>query len=775
MSALGRMSVLMSLNSAEFTNGLTDAERKAAISSKAISDAITRGMVTAEIAITAIPRALEAAFGAVNRAFEGIDKLNDLKDITGTSIELLASLEYTAKATRNSFDDIANVLPKLSTNLAATDEDGRGAGRALAFLGINAKDANGNLKSAGQIMVETAIALNNYADGSGKAALMTDLAGKASVKLLPAMKDIGEQGLLLSSINTEQAQSVEDLLKASAKASAVMDQMVKQVSIASVPAFVSLKSATLDAASELLGLRDSSGQLLAGNELAQWANSAGGVLASMGDVVQLVARNIKSLGLELGASAAQAVALSRLDFSAYRAIDDALASDKKALFAGESVSDKYKRSVAVIGFDTVMAAQNRAATGGVDPRKALGYTRLDPKAMPEVKAQESAYDSLNKRIQEALALSSLELESIGKVSDAEKFATKILVDLANTKKVLDDDEKVRLTASLTAYLNVADAVEKKNREEKTAMDAAMAAAKIYDDEAAAILSVAEANRKAQVDALKGAQDTLQNLRLENTWILLNAEDRARANAMRVLEVSAIDKTTAAYGNLQVAMGIALAESKRLNEIKLFFEELDGAARNTFENILTNADKPFKALESFIRKQLMASLYDLTVKPWIISVQAQVAGASGGAGGLLDKLFGNLFGGSSSSKALDALGNGSWANGLSGLGFANGGQPPVGMASLVGERGPELFVPSSVGTIYPNAALQSLAGAGSNITVIDQSTRAAPVRYTEQTMPGGERALIIRDAVAAVNSNMHDPNSSTSRAMAQNYRGLARAR
>ena len=36
-----------------------------------------------------------------------------------------------------------------------------------------------------------------------------------------------------------------------------------------------------------------------------------------------------------------------------------------------------------------------------------------------------------------------------------------------------------------------------------------------------------------------------------------------------------------------------------------------------------------------------------------------------------------------------------------LGFANGGRPPVGKPSIVGERGPEIFVPRSAGTIIPN--------------------------------------------------------------------------
>ena len=45
------------------------------------------------------------------------------------------------------------------------------------------------------------------------------------------------------------------------------------------------------------------------------------------------------------------------------------------------------------------------------------------------------------------------------------------------------------------------------------------------------------------------------------------------------------------------------------------------------------------------------------------------------------------------------------------GFANGGRPPVNRPSIVGERGPELFIPGAQGTIVPNHAMGS-----SNIVV-----------------------------------------------------------
>jgi hypothetical protein len=42
-------------------------------------------------------------------------------------------------------------------------------------------------------------------------------------------------------------------------------------------------------------------------------------------------------------------------------------------------------------------------------------------------------------------------------------------------------------------------------------------------------------------------------------------------------------------------------------------------------------------------------------------------------------------------------------------FADGGSPPVGVPSIVGERGPELFVPRTAGTIIPNNQLGSAMG------------------------------------------------------------------
>jgi hypothetical protein len=60
-------------------------------------------------------------------------------------------------------------------------------------------------------------------------------------------------------------------------------------------------------------------------------------------------------------------------------------------------------------------------------------------------------------------------------------------------------------------------------------------------------------------------------------------------------------------------------------------------------------------------------------------------------------------------------------------FANGGRPPVGKPSIVGEKGPELFVPRSSGTIVPN---NKLGGGGSTNVVVNVDASGTDVQGDE---------------------------------------------
>ena len=63
-----------------------------------------------------------------------------------------------------------------------------------------------------------------------------------------------------------------------------------------------------------------------------------------------------------------------------------------------------------------------------------------------------------------------------------------------------------------------------------------------------------------------------------------------------------------------------------------------------------------------------------------------------------------------------------------LGFANGGRPPVGKPSVVGEKGPELFVPSTAGSVIPNNKL----GGSTNNIVVNVDASGSKVEGDEQS-------------------------------------------
>jgi hypothetical protein len=69
--------------------------------------------------------------------------------------------------------------------------------------------------------------------------------------------------------------------------------------------------------------------------------------------------------------------------------------------------------------------------------------------------------------------------------------------------------------------------------------------------------------------------------------------------------------------------------------------------------------------------------------------------------------------------------------FSGLGFANGGMPPLGRVSLVGERGPELFVPNQRGTIYTHEASRRIMEGSSGSGTVENYNYNGPITFNDQ--------------------------------------------
>ena len=91
-----------------------------------------------------------------------------------------------------------------------------------------------------------------------------------------------------------------------------------------------------------------------------------------------------------------------------------------------------------------------------------------------------------------------------------------------------------------------------------------------------------------------------------------------------------------------------------------------------------------------------------------------------------------------------------------FGFANGGRPPVGRPSIVGERGAELFVPDSAGTIVPN---HELGGSSKHTT--------AEINFNVQAIDAASfNSYLVnnRDTIESVINNSLLTNGSVRRTM-----------
>ena len=229
-------------------------------------------------------------------------------------------------------------------------------------------------------------------------------------------------------------------------------------------------------------------------------------------------------------------------------------------------------------------------------------------------------------------------------------------------------------------------------------------------------------------------------------LLQLAKDRSRlAEAMTAQEKRSIQLV---IQKEKVDRELNLLSKEKRDAIK---EELDTTflitniteTRKEQEKALADAAEKRRRAEEEAARQLQ-SIYDqlgATIRDGVVgSIQAAVDGTKSlaeVASNTLRNLANQLLT-LGINTALKSTGAGIFSNLV---GFANGGRPPVGKPSIVGERGPELFVPRTSGTIVPNHAM----GGTTNVVVnVDAKGTAAQGDDTQ----AGQLGRLIGAAVQA---------------------------
>lgn len=213
------------------------------------------------------------------------------------------------------------------------------------------------------------------------------------------------------------------------------------------------------------------------------------------------------------------------------------------------------------------------------------------------------------------------------------------------------------------------------------------------------IKLIEFERDARIEALKEIQ--------------LSVEEQAAAEkdirAIAAEEIRAIEERTAE------------ATVEHLEEQNRLWDEIGQTASNAFATMLMDGEFTFKQLGESLARDLLSKMVQSGVSAgtdWLGKALGGVLGAAtGGWGGALMGIFG---------------------------GSASGGSLVPGRAQIVGERGPELVVPRTQGTVVPMRG----GGGETQVTVNVVNATGAQVKTRESRSPGRrDIEIAIGDVVA----------------------------
>ena len=132
-----------------------------------------------------------------------------------------------------------------------------------------------------------------------------------------------------------------------------------------------------------------------------------------------------------------------------------------------------------------------------------------------------------------------------------------------------------------------------------------------------------------------------------------------------------------------------------NNAAMQAQEMFNAITNSMTNALEKFVETGKLNFGDLAKSILADMLKIELRAQEMKLFQAIGSSIGGSmeeGGMLSGI-GSLFG------------------------FADGGQPPVGVPSIVGENGPELFVPQTAGTVVPNNKLADVMGGSNQPSVV----------------------------------------------------------
>jgi len=678
---------------------------------------LAKGAVGAAAAFISV----RAVFDGFSAAIERSSALDGLSQKTGIATDKLSELGYAARLNGGvGIETLATAFRNLGKAMASSDEESSKSAEALRQLGVEAKNADGSLRDSSEVFEDIATKFAELPNGAEKSTLAVKLFGQSGADLIPvlnrgaegirAMREEAEQfGVIIPPEAAEDANRLGDNVE---RAKSIFEGLFNLLSQAIVPTFNVLIEAFIDSAKEGGLLRDilNSVTTIFESALVPAVKVAAAIFNGFFTALRLV-------GTAIGGVAAATVALLRGDFAGARAIVSGMGEEFKQTAANVS---EFQRKL----FETRTTAEQSGKSLGsiniglVNTAKSARSAKAELQGMLDaltIANNSFGQDESQRQLLEAELKFRKDIATIG-LRQATVLYEQVKAQIAVNKalrenKELEDrvsrasdaiDNQLELLALQEAEVLAAGKTAEERDKIVSALRDQFELAKLLNG-----LSEAEAAKLEERffamtklrDELKlqREQAAITNEIIDRSQAAIEADVQRRIEAAKALfeqgRISALDYTNYVLAQTE---RLKVKTEETLTELQEFWRSAAAGIQSVFANAfsdLVNGD-----LKDFDKK--VANVITNIVAQ-ILAAKAAMAlfgkdFASGQVGGLIGSGISALFGGAR----------------------ASGGPVQAGRAYMVGERGPEPFIPSQSGVILPNDSLQGSNNFEFNITAID---------------------------------------------------------
>ncbi|WP_271678836.1 hypothetical protein [Thermomonas mangrovi] len=633
----------------------------------------------------ALGAGLLAAGVALKSTVDRMDEVSKAAQKVQMPTEAFSRLVYAGSLADVQMETLVSSMGKLTKAQAASLKDTSEQARVFDALGISAKNVDGSLRPASDVLLEFADRFKAL-DGSPEAmAAGFALFGRSFQEMIPLIKDgsgamrelFAESDKLGATLSTDTGKAAEEF----------NDNITRMQT--------SVSGAAMEIASGMLPqLNQMTGDMVAASKetdnLRSFGEGLATVMSAVGSVMTVTANAARTLGITAAAAIEQGSAMYEL----YRNIGTLGLADG-------SVSGAFNRGKA----NSALFLQSMKETWGSAPAPSKSapkvlFAGIDPEPTGMFRTSQDAAaasresDAMRRRLQAALGGAATSKKSGAKPKKDE------LTEEQKAAKALNDEylrtldtmrERVGLMGLETEAARTQWEVENgRFRDLDPKLKAALVAeAALYDAKEKAI-EQAEAEKRARDDAQRGYQDAIDAIRAEAETLGMTNEQLEIYNRLKQAGAGITDSMRQSI----IAETEMLQQQSQLMGDQIFAMDAARDSARGFLQDLAHGASLWDAMTDAVLN-FTDALIDLASRRLIEQILGQSGSSSGGMfGGGFFSFLGSLFGG----------GAGGWSGSLMGAG-AGGSTLGSGLLAAF----PGGFKPFALGGYTGPGGMNEVAG------------------------------------------------------------------